>query len=91
VASEDKLRAEKVAEQFESIFLDMVMKSMRATVPEGSLMGEGLGGKIYLEMLDQQFVKSSRTLVDPEIHEALVRELMEPLVVDPDRNLGDEE
>ncbi len=68
-------RAEAVAGQFESLLMGMMMKAMRATVPEGGMMGEGLGGKTYVEMLDQQLVQMGGLPRDPRFHEALVRQI----------------
>jgi len=41
-------RAEATAEQMESVFMDMMVKAMRKTVPEGGLLGKGLGGENYV-------------------------------------------
>lgn len=72
-----KQRAEAVATQFESIFMSMMIKSMRDTVPEGGLLGEGLGGKTYVEMLDQQMAQMGGLPRDPRFHEALVRQIIQ--------------
>ena len=42
----------EVAEQFEAVFLQMMLKSMRATTHGDPLLGEG--GKLYAELFDQQ-------------------------------------
>ena len=70
-----KQRAEAVATQFETIFMGMMVKAMRATVPEGGLLGDGLGGKTYVEMLDQQMAEMGGLPRDPRFHEALVRQI----------------
>lgn len=44
----------KTAEQFEAMFLQMMMKSMRETVPDGGLLDSG-DTKTFEQMLDQQF------------------------------------
>ena len=44
---------EPVAKQFEALFLQMMLKSMRAAVPEGGLFTESSVG-MYEEMLDSQ-------------------------------------
>jgi len=43
----------QVAKQFESIFVQMMLKSMRDTVPENDLFGSK-AGKMYQEMYDKQ-------------------------------------
>ncbi|MEN6626585.1 MAG: rod-binding protein [Candidatus Sumerlaeia bacterium] len=72
-----KERAEAVATQFESIFMGMMIKSMRDTVPDGGLLGEGLGGKTYVEMMDQQLAQMGGLPRDPRFHEALVRQIIQ--------------
>ena len=72
-----RARAEAVATQLEAVFFGMVVKSMRATVPEGGLLGKGLGGRTYIEMLDQQFSQLSAVPRDPRLHEALVRQIVQ--------------
>lgn len=42
-----------VAQQFEALFLQMMLKSMRDAVPDGGLFSDG-GQKMYREMLDSQ-------------------------------------
>ncbi|VAW70975.1 Flagellar protein FlgJ [peptidoglycan hydrolase] [hydrothermal vent metagenome] len=43
----------QVAQQFESLFVQMMLKSMRDTVPENELFGSN-GEKMYQEMYDKQ-------------------------------------
>lgn len=43
----------KVAEQFESLFINMVLKAARDAVPEGGLFDEG-SLQMYEQMYDQQ-------------------------------------
>jgi Rod binding domain-containing protein len=45
---------QKTAQQFEAMFLQMIMKSMRATIQEGGLLDSGQT-KTFEQMLDQQF------------------------------------
>lgn len=42
-----------VAKQFESVYLQMILKSMRAAVPESGLFSDE-AGKTYREMFDNQ-------------------------------------
>ncbi|MBD3419440.1 MAG: transglycosylase SLT domain-containing protein [Chitinivibrionales bacterium] len=44
-----------VAQEFESLFISMVMRSMRKTVPNSSLVPRSLGEKIYTDMLDTEY------------------------------------
>lgn len=43
----------QVAREFESVFLHLLMKSMRATVGKGPLMGAGRGGEMFSDLFDQ--------------------------------------
>lgn len=47
----DKLH--EVARGFESVFMEMLFKSMRSTVTESKLFHGGRGGEIFRDMLDQ--------------------------------------
>ena len=44
------------AKQFELLFLDLVMKSMRSTVPGESLV-DNAGSRMFTGLLDQEFVR----------------------------------
>ena len=44
----------EATQQFESLFVSQLMKSMRDTVPESRLMGSGSGQQLFREMLDQE-------------------------------------
>src|SRR5690242_3900583 len=74
--SDPKARAEALAGQLESVFFGMMVKAMRATVPQGGLLGKGLGGNLYVEMLDQQLTQLGNMPRDPRFHEALVRQIL---------------
>jgi flagellar protein FlgJ len=41
-------------QQFETLFISQLMKSMRGTVPQSGLMGSGGGQQLFREMLDQE-------------------------------------
>ncbi|QOR39225.1 flagellar assembly peptidoglycan hydrolase FlgJ [Billgrantia diversa] len=45
------------AQQFEALFLQMMLKSMRDTIPSGGLL-EGQQGEFYQSMLDQQWAQT---------------------------------
>lgn len=46
---------DKVAREFESLFIGMMLKSMRATVGKDSLTGGGHGEEVYRSLLDQEY------------------------------------
>lgn len=48
----DEATVKKTANQFEAMFLQMMLKSMRATVPDGGLLNSS-GAETFEQMLDQ--------------------------------------
>ena len=48
----------KLAEDFESIFMEIVLKSMRETVDKSSLTDGGNGEAVFQSMLDSEYSKS---------------------------------
>ncbi len=71
-----KAKAEATADQLETVFWNMMIKSMRETVPDGAVLGRGLGGQQYVDMLDQQLTQMGEFPRDPRFHEALVKQIM---------------
>ena len=43
---------------FEAMFLSMMYREMRATVPENTLFGESNGQKIFMDMRDSELMKN---------------------------------
>jgi flagellar protein FlgJ len=54
----ETIAAKKVAREFESMFVGMMLKSMRDTVGKDMLAGKGQSEDIYRSMLDQEYAKS---------------------------------
>ena len=50
-------RLDQVMHEFESLLLEQMLKSMRATIPDSPLLGKNRGKEIFDEMLDGQFAK----------------------------------
>lgn len=46
---------ETVSRQFESLLLNMMIKEMRATVPESGLLPASMSTDIFTSMLDEQY------------------------------------
>jgi len=59
VKDPNKQRAEvkKLSEDFESLFLNLVMKSMRQTVDKSDLMNGGNAEDVFQDMLDTEYAK----------------------------------
>lgn len=58
---DDKQRQKlkKISQDFEGLFVGMMMKSMRETVGKDKLTGGGHGDDVYLSMLDQEYVAAA--------------------------------
>lgn len=54
----DVKEIKKLSEQFESIFLEIVLKSMRDSVQKSDFMKSGSGEDIFRSMLDSEYAKS---------------------------------
>ncbi|MDD2308108.1 MAG: rod-binding protein [Desulfuromonadaceae bacterium] len=59
VTEKQRLQAKKVSQDFEALFVGMMMKSMRATVGKDKLTGGGHGEDVYRSMLDQAYADAS--------------------------------
>lgn len=72
-ASDRKLK--KACQDMESVFLNMMMTSMRATVPKDSLLGESNEDDIMKSMLDTELSKSMAQAGGVGIASLLYRQL----------------
>lgn len=59
LTEKQRIKAKKVSQDFEALFVGMMMKSMRATVGKDELTGGGHGDEIYRSMLDQEYANAS--------------------------------
>lgn len=57
VAKKIRPDVQKVAQEFESLFTAMMMRSMRRTVFDGGLIPKSMGEKIYTDMIDNEYAK----------------------------------
>lgn len=48
----------RTAREFESVFLDILMRAMRGTVPQSDLLGTGGGNRIYRQLHDSEMAKT---------------------------------
>ena len=58
IKGEDRKDLHEACRGFESIFLDAMLKSMRKTIPEDKLFGDGNGMDIYTSMHDQYLAQN---------------------------------
>lgn len=47
----------KVCQEFESLFVHMMLKEMRSTIPDGGLTEKSKGREIFQDMYDQELAK----------------------------------
>ena len=52
-------KLKKISQDFEGLFVGMMMKSMRETIGKDKLTGGGHGEDVYSSMLDQEYVAES--------------------------------
>ena len=57
-AVDEAKRLREACQGFEAMFLDIVFKEMRNTVPENTLFGESQGEKIWHSMLDTELMQN---------------------------------
>jgi len=70
------------AKQFETVFMSMVLKSMRDTVPKDGLMSGGSEEQMFQGMLDQQFAQSMADGKGAGLADLIVQQLSRNLNVD---------
>lgn len=70
---ESKLRV--AAQEFESILIATMMKSMRDSVPEGGLIEKSSGEKMFQDLMDQQMATDLAGGVGLGLADELVRQL----------------
>lgn len=59
LTEKQRQQAKKVSQDFEALFVGMMMKSMRSTVGKDKLTGGGHGDEVYQSMLDQEYAAAS--------------------------------
>jgi peptidoglycan hydrolase FlgJ len=80
--TDPKAAVKDAARQFETLFMNELMKSMRATTMEDGLMGGGQGGELATGMLDQQFAGQMSGLKGG-LSEAIMRQLERQMGLTP--------
>lgn len=82
--TEDKERLMKVCQEFESIFLNMVFKEMKSTIPESDFVEKTFDREVfesmYIEEMAKVSAKSGGIGLADEIYKSLTREVVRPPV-----------
>jgi len=77
LSQEQDAQLKKVAQQFESIFVNQMVEAMRRTVVKQGMVPESQAEKIYQSMLDQEYsskvAESARLGLSEIIYQHLLR------------------
>ncbi|MGM0461391.1 MAG: transglycosylase SLT domain-containing protein [Fibrobacterota bacterium] len=75
VNTENKGRLASVAREFQQIFTDIMVRSMRSTVPENSLVEKSFAEGMYEQMLDSEMARLMSEQGDQSIAESIMRQV----------------
>ncbi|RII30019.1 MAG: flagellar biosynthesis protein FlgJ [Geobacter sp.] len=59
LSEKQRIQAKKVSQDFEGLFVGMMIKSMRSTVNEDKLTGGGHGEEAFQSILDQEYANAA--------------------------------
>lgn len=76
-ADSEKAKIEQACRDFESLFVQQMMKQMRQTVPQDGLFSGGNAEKMYASMLDGEISKTVSEQRGIGLAPALIRQLLE--------------
>ncbi len=76
----------EAAEEFESMFLHGLLKSMRRTVQENSLLDGGQANDLYKELLDGEYARIMASTRSTGIAEAIERQIIDLTSIAKDRH-----
>jgi flagellar protein FlgJ len=77
-AAREAVAAKKVAKEFETMFVGMMLKSMRETTGKDKLTNGGHGEEIYRSLLDQEYAKALTEHGGVGLATMLERQLVKP-------------
>lgn len=72
---EDDEGLREACQEFESYFLQQVYKSMRSTVPQGTLTEKSHGREMFEDMLDEEYAKEASVGKGTGIAQMLYKQL----------------
>ena len=81
-------RFQKACKDFESIFVSKVLKSMRNSITESGLFGEGFGSDVYQSLFDSQLSEKISDGGGFGVGNVLYKSLAERLQLDTDQSVG---
>ena len=71
----DDKKLKETCKEFESLFISMMMKEMRKTVPESELLSSSFATDTYQEMFDEEISKSASKGNGIGIADAMYRQI----------------
>lgn len=75
-SAKERAKIGQLAEEFESMFLEIVFKTMRASVEKSGFMDGGNAEEIYRSMLDTEYAKSMAAQRQTGLADSLERQLL---------------
>lgn len=79
----DDAKLKKACQEMEAVFLNMLLKTMRATVPKSSLGGIGNQGETMQSMFDMEMTRNMAAAGGTGIAAMMYRNLSNPGVAHP--------
>ena len=73
--SGDELELRKVCDSFEQIFLQMMLRQMKASIPQSGLIKKGFACEVYENMLDERLMEEASKTGSLGIAQSLYRQL----------------
>lgn len=78
--NEEELR--KACQQLESVFLNQILQSMRATIPKSDFLGQSFATDTFESMLDEEYAKEISKTGSTGLAEIIFRQLSQKLSTD---------
>ncbi len=72
----DQEKLKKACTEFESLFIQEILKFMRQTIPASGLAGPGAGKEVYQSLLDQELSKNLAKKGGLRIGEMVYRQML---------------
>lgn len=88
MSDKDKKRLKEVCQDFESVFLNLMLQSMRATVPKSDLFGRSRGREIFESLLDQETSKNMAKAGGIGLADLVYKQLSNVVAMDKTKNPG---
>lgn len=73
---QNREQIKKLSEEFEAIFLEIVLKSMRDSIQKSELIDGGNGEEIFRSMLDTEYAKSLASQRSTGLAESIEKHLL---------------